>query len=178
MTSQKAKTAAFCGVCSALALGLSYLETLLPALPIPGMRLGLSNVVTVFLLYAVGAKYALAVSLVRVVLSAALFGSFSSFLYSAAGAAFSFAAMWLLLRLGRFSLPAVSTAGGMLHNVGQLAVASILFGYPIIATAYLPALLICGALTGIAVGVTAALLCKHLPKRLMKSISDQKNKDF
>ena len=178
MTRSKAKLAAVCGVCAALALGLSYLESLLPSLLIPGMRLGLTNVVTVFLLCSVGAKYALAVSLLRITLSAMLFGSFSSFLYSLAGGLLSFAVMWLLQRSRQFSLLAVSAAGGMFHNIAQLAVASVLFGYPLITTAYLPILLVSGALTGIAVGVTAALLCKHLPKRLSLDLENKKIKDF
>lgn len=161
-------TAAFCGVCAALALGLAYLEFLLPSLWIPGVRLGLANVVTVFLLYSDRPAAAACVSAVRILLAALLFGSVSSFCYSLAGGILSLSGMILLRRLRRLSIPAVSCAGGILHNLAQLTVASLLFGYPLMGTVYLPVLLLSGAVTGVLMGLAAAAVIFRLPSIFSK----------
>lgn len=149
----------------ALALVLSYLESLLPPLAhiAPGLKLGLPNIAVVFALYRLGGRDAAAISLLRVALAALLFGSALSLAHSAAGAAVSLAVMLLLRRSGRFGCLGVSVAGALAHNLAQLTTAALLLGTRRLLW-YLPALLIGGTLAGIAVGVAAALLVKRVKR--------------
>ena len=137
------------GLSVALALILSYVESLLPPLvAVPGVKVGLPNIVILFLLYRYGWKEAGAVSLIRLLLSAALFTGFVAFFYGLAGAVLSLAGSALLKRSDRFSPLGVSVAGGVLHNLGQIALAALILesGY---LFAYLPVLLLSGTLAGI-----------------------------
>ena len=149
----------------ALALVLSYLESLLPPLAhiAPGLKLGLPNIAVVFALYRLGGRDAAAISLLRVALAALLFGSALSLAYSTAGAAVSLAVMLLLRRSGRFGCMGVSVAGALAHNLAQLATAALLLGTRRLLW-YLPALLIGGTIAGIAVGVAAALLATRVKR--------------
>ena len=148
----------------ALAMILSFVESQIPPLvAVPGIKIGLSNIVTVFLLYTYGWREAAAVSLIRVSLSALLFGSAVSLIYSAAGAFLSFITMLLLKKIPIFSVVSVSIAGGVLHNAGQILCACIIMENAAIAT-YLPPLIISGTIAGVAVGTLAALLVKKLNK--------------
>ena len=105
---RKTKTA-FLGVMTALALIFSYVESLVPIpIPVPGIKLGLANLMVVVLLFTVGTKEAFWMNLARILLSGFLFGNFSSILYSIAGALVSFGVMLLLKRTGRFSIIGVS----------------------------------------------------------------------
>ena len=145
-----------------LAMALSFLESQIPPLvAIPGVKLGLANVAVIFALYRFGAREAIAVSALRVFLVGLLFGSFVSTLYSIAGAALSFLVMLLLRRIKLFSEVGVSVAGGVSHNVGQIAVACVLLETNVILY-YLPFLLLSGTLAGIGVGALAALLVRKL----------------
>ena len=157
-----ARRAAFLGAMTALALILSYVESFVP-MPLPGVKLGLANVVAVFVLYRSGVLRAAGVSLLRVLLSAILFGSAVSLAYAAAGAALSIAAMACLRRTDRFSPLGVSIAGGVMHNAGQIAVCCLLLDSGAVA-AYLPLLTVSGAVAGVAVGTLAALLLSRIPK--------------
>ena len=142
----------------ALAMVLSFVESQIPSfVPIPGVKVGLANIVVVFALYKLGWKEAFAVSLLRVVLISILFGHLASFFYSIAGAVLSFIGMVLLKKTGRFSHIAVSVTGGVLHNVGQIAMACILLGTNAIAY-YLPFLILSGTIAGVLIGLLAALL--------------------
>ena len=106
-----------------LAMVLSYLESLFPVfLAVPGIRIGLANIAIVFALYHLGFRAALGISVVRVVLSALLFGSVISMSYSLCGALISLAMMAILKRSGLFGTVAVSVVGGVSHNLGQIAV--------------------------------------------------------
>ena len=127
---QKRSTAALMGILVALAMMLSYVEVLLPPLVagIPGIKIGLANVVTLFALYRYGALRATAVSLVRVLLMFLLFGNAVSLAYSAAGATLSLLVMLLLKKTRLFSAVAVSVVGGISHNVGQILMAMLLLG--------------------------------------------------
>lgn len=152
------------GLCTALALVLGYVESLIPPLgAVPGMKMGLPNIVVLFVLYRLGGKEAWTVSLLRLVLSAALFGSFVSFLYSLSGAILSLTGMCLLKKWDKFSLIGVSVAGGVLHNAGQILMAMALLDSTLIA-AYLPVLAVSGVVAGVAVGVMAGILIKRLNK--------------
>ena len=109
----------------ALAMALSWLESMIP-LPglLPGMKVGLANLVVVFALYRMSPRDAASISLVRVLLASAAFGSAYSFAYSLVGAALSLAVMAGLKKLDQFSIVGVSAAGGVCHNIGQLLVAA------------------------------------------------------
>lgn len=145
-----------------LAMALSFLESQIPPfVAIPGVKLGLANIAVIFALYRFGAKEAAAVSALRVFLVGLLFGSFVSTLYSIAGAILSFFVMLLLRRLKIFSEVGVSVAGGVCHNIGQIAVACVLLETNVILY-YLPFLLLSGTVAGVGVGVLSALLVRKL----------------
>ena len=142
----------------ALAMVLSWLESMVPlSLAVPGVKLGLANLVVIFTLYKLGPRQAAAVSLVRVLLVTFTFGNAFSFAYSLAGAALSFVVMVLLKRTGKFSLLGVSIAGGVCHNIGQILVAMAVLGTAELIW-YLPALLVAGTVAGICIGAAGALV--------------------
>ena len=116
------------GLCVALAMILSYIESILPVfVGIPGAKLGLPNMVIVLLLYLMGAKEAVCVNILRILLSGFLFGNLFSILYSLAGATISFFVMWMTKKR-HFSIRPVSVLGGISHNIGQFLVALVLLG--------------------------------------------------
>lgn len=155
---------AYFGLFTALALIFSYVETLIPFnIGIPGIKLGLANLLIVIILYSSGWKEALLLSVVRIVLAGFFFGNLFSILYSLAGGVFSLAVMALLKKSGKFSVAGVSIAGGVSHNIGQLAVAVIVVetyqvGY------YLPVLLVAGAAAGLVIGVISGEVLKRVQK--------------
>ncbi|MEI3266790.1 Gx transporter family protein [Frisingicoccus sp.] len=147
------KKVAMAGMFTALAMIFSYVEVLIPInLGIPGMKLGLANLVVVVTLYTMGAPMAFAVSMIRIVLVSATFGSLSAMLYSLAGGLLSFAGMILLKKIPNFSMVGVSVAGGLLHNMGQLIVAMAVVEN-IHLVSYLPPLMIAGTVTGMLIGI-------------------------
>lgn len=142
---------------TALAMALSWLESMIPfSAAVPGMKLGLTNLVVLFALYRMGPGPAAALSLVRVLLAAMTFGNAYSFAYSLAGAVLSLAVMAALKRSGRFSILGVSIAGGVAHNLGQLLVARLVLGAAI--AWYLPGLLAAGVLAGAAIGAVGGFV--------------------
>lgn len=146
----------------ALAMALSWLESLVPlSMAAPGMKLGLTNIVVVFALYRMSLRDAAALSLVRVLLVSMTFGNAYSFAYSLAGAVLSLTVMAVLKRTGKFSILGVSIAGGVGHNLGQIAVAMAVLGTARLAW-YLPALLVSGTLAGAAVGVAGGLVAARV----------------
>lgn len=144
------------------AMILSYVESLLPSVGVPGVKLGLANIAVIFALFRLDGKSALAVSLVRVFMVTMLFGSMSALLYSLAGAALSLGVMALLRRTDRFSTVGVSVAGGVAHNAGQILMAMLLLGTARLAY-YYPVLVISGVAGGIFTGLAAALLIRRVP---------------
>ena len=158
-----AKIVAFMGVFIALSMILSFLESKLPSLMIPGIKIGLPNLVIVFLLYRFKWWQTLTVSFVRVLLTAMLFGNAQSFLFSIAGAALSIAGMMILKRIKGLSPIVVSIAGGILHNVGQIIAACIMTQTKEMVL-YLPVLLISGILSGAVIGLVSGWLVKRLEK--------------
>ena len=158
----KTKKLTTLGLSVALALILSYVESLLPPLvAVPGVKVGLPNIVVLFLLYRYGWKEAGAVSLIRLLLTAALFTGFAAFFYGLSGTVLSLAGSALLKRSGRFSPLGVSVSGGVLHNLGQIALAALILdsGY---IFAYLPILLLSGTLAGALVGGLAGVLIQRM----------------
>lgn len=147
----------------ALAMVLSWLESLVPvATAVPGVKLGLTNLVVVFALYRMGPRDALALSLIRVVLVSITFGNAFAFAYSFAGAALSFLLMWVMKQCGAFSTVGVSVAGGVGHNIGQILVACAVLESGGIFY-YLPVLLISGILAGIGIGLAGSIMIQRLP---------------
>ena len=157
---------------SALALALSFLESLIPFQPgLPGVKLGLANLVIVFALYRMNVHSALLINTVRISLAGLLFSGLFGLLYSAAGAAASLAAMALLLQINRkreqagksilFSIFGVSMTGGVFHNLGQLLVA-ILFLSSLNLIYYLPVMIISGIVMGLINGMIARLLLQKI----------------
>ena len=146
----------------ALAMILSYVESQIPAfVAIPGIKMGLPNILVVFVLYKLGWKDAIVISLLRVLLVSVLFGSVLSLAYSIAGATVSFIGMLLMKKSGLFSTVAVSVVGGVLHNAAQIGVACLVMETNLIAY-YLPFLVLSGTLAGIVIGLVSALTVKRV----------------
>lgn len=156
-----AKKTAYFGIFTSLALGFGYLEALLPPLGVPGVKLGLSNAVTLISLYLFGPGFAVSVSLARILLSSALFSGFSGLMYSAAGGALSFAAMYAGEKTGLLGVTGVSILGGVFHNAGQIIVAAIIINN-VKMFYYLPILLVSGAAAGAATGVASGYALRYL----------------
>ena len=150
------------GLLIALALALSWLESLLPPLGVPGVKLGLPNLVIVFALYRLGLRDAWCLSVVRVLLASVLFGSGVSLAYSAAGAVLSLSVMGLLKKTDKFSPVGVSVTGGVAHNAGQILVAMALLETARLAW-YLPVLWISGTVAGVLIGIASGELVKRVP---------------
>ena len=152
------------GLFTALAVLMGYVESLIPLpVPVPGVRIGLANLIVVSVLWLYGVRSAVFVSLLRVLLCGFLFGTGVSILYSLAGAALSLAVMALLLKPGRFSPAGLSCAGGAAHMTGQLLCAVALLRDTAVLY-YLPVLFICGTLTGFLIGWASALLLRRFAK--------------
>ena len=142
------------------------MEALLPAIAIPGVKMGLANIAVVFTLYRLGWREAVTVSLVRVVLMSLLFTGVAAMLYSLAGAAVSLLLMGLLRKTGAFSALGVSVAGGVGHNAGQVLLAMWMLETGELIY-YLPALAISGVISGVLIGLAGGLLINR-----MKKVSD------
>jgi heptaprenyl diphosphate synthase len=151
-------------MCIALSMILSYFESLVPPLmAVPGVKVGLPNLVMVFMLYKIGGKETAIVSILRVILVGILFGTPLSMIYSLVGATLSLIGMILLKKTNLFAPVTVSVVGGILHNVGQIATACFVMDTAQIAY-YLPVLLITGTIAGVIIGIVAALILKRLDK--------------
>ena len=147
---------------TAIALVLSFIESQIPAfVAVPGVKMGLANIAIVYALYRLGWKGAALISLIRVVLVSLLFGSAASFLYSLAGAVLSLLGMALLKKTGKFTEIVVSVAGGVLHNIGQIAMASIILETDALRY-YLPFLLVSGILAGVVIGLISGILIRRI----------------
>ncbi|HIX62845.1 MAG TPA: Gx transporter family protein [Candidatus Mediterraneibacter colneyensis] len=153
--------AAYFGVFTALALILGYVESLIPIqFGVPGIKLGLANLIIVMVLCKRGWKEALLLSVVRIVLSGFIFGNLFSILYSFAGGMLSLLVMALMVKISRFSTVGISIAGGVCHNIGQLIVAMLAVETYQVGF-YLPVLLISGVITGALIGITAGEVMKR-----------------
>ena len=158
------KNMALCAVLAALALGLSTLENLFPVtalVPVPGVKLGLANIVTVFALYRLGAPEALAILLVRCALGGLFTGNVSALLFSTLGGLCAMGVMILLRRWRRLSVYGVSIGGAAAHNIGQMAAAVITLGSTMVL-GYLPFLLAVSLFTGALTGFVSALLLRAM----------------
>lgn len=153
---------ALLGLAAALALVLSYVESLVPlSVGVPGVRIGFANIAVIFALYRLSAADAAVVSGVRILGVALLFGNWMATAYSVAGAALSLLGMVMLKRFAKLSLPVVSAVGGVLHNAGQIVVAVCVTRTVQIAW-YLPVLVLTGTVAGIVIGLVGALLVSRV----------------
>lgn len=156
------KKAAYLGVFTALAMIFSYLESFIPIpIGIPGIKLGLANLLIVVALYKIGTREAFAISVIRIVLSGFIFSNLFSIIYSLAGGVLSFVVMNFLKKRGTFSIYGVSLAGGVFHNIGQLLIAMIVVETMSIVY-YAPALMIAGVVTGLIIGIGANEILKRI----------------
>lgn len=154
----RTKKIALGGILTALAMIFSYIESLIP---IPGVKLGIANIAIISVLYLLGSGQALLVNLLRITLTAVLFGNFNSFLFSMAGGMLSLLVMVILKKSGHFSIVGVSVAGGVFHNVGQITAAVFLMDTTAIYY-YLPVLLIFGIVTGIIIGLMGGYVTQRV----------------
>lgn len=160
----KTKHLALYGMLAALALVLSYIEAMIPAFfAVPGMKLGLTNLVVLVALYRMGAKPAMVINLVRIALTSILFGTVVSLWYSLAGGLLSGIVMILLKKTGKFQPLTVSVAGGVMHNVGQIFVAMLVMQTSAVAW-YLLALWVSGVAAGAVIGVLGSWMLSRLPR--------------
>ena len=166
MKKMTTKKTAQLGVYIALAMILSYVESLIPfSFGVPGIKLGLTNVVTVIMMYTYGIPGALGVAVLRAVLSGFMFGNAFSIIYSVAGCVLSFIFMYILKKTNHFAIISVSAAGGVMHNVGQLSVAAnVVKTYSVIY--YAPVLIIAGVFTGIIIGIVSDEIVKRIGNRM------------
>jgi heptaprenyl diphosphate synthase len=148
---------------TALASVIGYLELLIPInlFGIPGVKLGLANIVSLIALYLFGPFYAYLIMIARVLLTGVMFGNMYAIIYSLAGGFISITVMLLLKRSGAFSMTGVSAAGGAFHNIGQLIVAVISLGSLNILY-YIPMLVITGTLFGCVTGILAGAVCEKI----------------
>ena len=142
----------------ALAMIFSYVETMIPInFGIPGVKLGLANLVIVAAIYLFGGKQTFLISIVRIFLSGFMFGNLASIMYSLAGGLLSLAVMLLLKKTDKLSILAVSVMGGICHNIGQLIVAMLVVEN-LKLIFYVPVLLISGFLTGLLIGIVCRVI--------------------
>lgn len=162
------KKTAYLGLFLALALICSYIESLIPFyFGIPGVKLGLTNIVVILMLYIMGAKYALMISIARIFLAGLLFGNMFSILYSLAGGLLSFFGMAILKKTGRFKIISISAVGGITHNLGQIMVAAAVVEN-INLFYYYPVLLLAGVVTGVLIGIAAQEILLRLPDHRLR----------
>ena len=158
------KNIALCAVLTALALGLSTLENLFPVslvVPLPGVKLGLANIVTVFALYELGAVPALVILFARCGLGSLFAGNVSALLFSMLGGLCAMLVMIGLKHCRKLSIYGVSIGGAAAHNIGQMAAAIITLGNTMVL-GYLLFLLAVSLLTGTLTGFVAALLFRAM----------------
>ena len=163
----ESKKVAIYGMLIALAMVLSFLESMLPALvAVPGVKLGLTNLVVMVALYRMKPADAFVINIIRILLVGLTFGNSFSLVYSFAGGALSFIVMLLLFRIreGLFSPVGVGAAGGVAHNMGQLIVAAIIMRSAGVGF-YIPVLLVSGVIAGAVIGMLSGLVVERLPRK-------------
>ncbi|MFQ9891675.1 MAG: Gx transporter family protein [Emergencia sp.] len=165
---QKVKLLTTASMFACLALIFSYIEVLIPYnVGIPGIKLGLANLVVVIALYEMNGRYALTINVIRILAAGLLFNGAFGAVYSLAGGMLSFLVMWSLKKTGVFSMTGVSMAGGVAHNMGQLLVASAIVSN-LKMFLYFPILMFSGLISGILMGIIAQILDEKVPKQLFK----------
>lgn len=157
----KSGKCALLGMLLAVALLCSYVETLIPvSFVVPGIKLGLANIVIVITMYLIGGREALLISIARILLSGFLFGNMSIIVYSLAGGLFSFFVMLFLKNVVRLNILSVSSAGGIFHNLGQLAVAALVVENMNLLY-YMAVLFFSGLVTGFLTGMISRAILRR-----------------
>ncbi len=150
------------GILTSFALILSYLERMLPPIvPVPGVKLGLSNLVILIVIYLLGNKYGFYLTIFKCTAVAILFGGISSFLYSITGGMFSFCFMYMFKKLNIFSIVGISIVGGVAHNLGQIIMAIVIISNTKLLY-YFPMLIFSGIIAGIGIGIIAYNTLRYL----------------
>lgn len=163
-TRNSAKKTAAAGLMTALALIFSYIEVLIPFnFGIPGIKLGIANLVVIIALYRMGCRYAFGINIVRVLVAGLLFSGLFGAVYSLAGALMSFAVMVLAKKAEIFSVTGVSMAGGVAHNLGQILVAAALVEN-IRIFVYFPVLIFSGVASGAIIGIISYFMLRRIPQ--------------
>ncbi len=159
------KKIALFGLLTAVSMVLSYIEMLLPPIwsAVPGIKIGLPNIIIIFILYKFSVGKAALVSLLRVLMVSLLFGNVMVLIYSLAGAVLSISVMAILKRLNLFSVVGVSVLGAVSHNIGQTVVAIIILQTREIAFYMIP-LLLSGIIAGVFIGLLGGILIKRFEK--------------
>ncbi len=159
------------GLLIALAFVLSYVETLIPVAAVsffvPGMKIGLANIVVMVALYTLGARDAFILSLIRIFLVGLTFGNTVSMVYSLSGGLLSYIVMLLLKLTGKFSMVTVSIAGGIFHNVGQILMAALVLENAGVM-GYIPVLAVSGTVTGLLIGLLGGEVAKRVRRVLSR----------
>ncbi|NLD10766.1 MAG: Gx transporter family protein [Clostridiales bacterium] len=167
-SAQRTRRLTMSAMYATLALIFTYVEFLIPYnVGIPGVKLGLANLVIIIALYEMDFRYAMAINLMRIALSGLLFSGIFAMFYSLAGGVISLIIMWLLMKTGKFSMIGLSMAGGVAHNMGQLLVAAFVVSN-IKMFVYFPVLVFSGIGAGICIGIVAYVIDKRVPKQLFK----------
>ncbi len=150
------------GMLLALAMILSYVEAIIPInIGVPGVKLGLPNIVTVIGLYSIGPVPTLIISALRILLVSILFGNTMTLAYSVSGFVLSLVTMVLLMKIGGFQRTVISVTGGVMHNVGQL-IAAILLLHSEVLLYYLPVLMVAGVVAGAVIGLVSGLITDRI----------------
>ena len=166
---KKAITVALYGLLIALAMVLSFVETMMPIpIPVPGIKLGLANLVTVVGLYLIGIPGTIAVTLIRIVLVGLSFGNPYSMIYGLSGSFLSLFVMAVLKKTGKLSQVSISVLGGIAHNIGQITFAAVIVQTPGVFY-YLPFLLAAGCIAGTLIGIVGGIITERL-QRAMRGI--------
>lgn len=158
------RACALLGMLLALALLCSYVETLIPFnFGVPGIKLGLTNIVVILTMYLMGLKEALLVSVARIILAGFLFGNPFTIVYSLAGGILSFLVMVFLKNVLKLNIISISAAGGVFHNLGQLIVAALVVENMNLLY-YMSILFFAGLLTGVLIGIVSREILARLPE--------------
>lgn len=168
------KQTAFVGISISLAIIFSYIELLIPFhIGIPGVKIGLANIVIIVVLYLANNKTAIIVSIFRVVLVGFLFSNMYSILYSLAGGIASLCVMILCKKSKKFTIVGVSVIGGVVHNIAQIVVATFIVDNTRILS-YLPILLVTGTITGAAIGLVASSVTARIRRSIKFNLKELK----
>jgi heptaprenyl diphosphate synthase len=150
-----------------LALMFSYIELLIPySFGIPGIKLGIANIVVLIALYAYDLKTAFSVNIIRILMAGLLFNGFFGAIYSLSGGILSLVVMYLLKKTDKFSMVGISMCGAVFHNLGQLTIAALIIQSPKLFL-YFPVLLFSGIITGILMGILCTTIYGHIPAKYL-----------
>ncbi|NLY81834.1 MAG: Gx transporter family protein [Clostridiales bacterium] len=167
MTQSPAKKVSQVALLATLALIFSYVEMLIPySVGIPGIKLGIANIVVLIALYTYDFKTAFSVNIIRILMAGLLFNGFFGAIYALSGGILSLLVMYLLKKTDKFSIVGVSMCGAVFHNLGQLTVAAMIVQSPKLFL-YFPVLLFSGIITGILMGIICHTIYSHIPSRYL-----------